>query len=92
MLSNAHGVRLPAIRAAVRSRLCVFACLLPVLSNCATRSLSLDPAGGPSDPAAPVPELVYRSVSAGTTDYQPVGPAPWRDVNDRVAPGGRRAP
>jgi len=49
------------------------------------------PLAGP-DPAAPearVPATVYRPVLSGYVSRRPVEPAPWREQNERVAPGTR---
>ena len=47
-----------------------------VLSGCASPSLPLNE-DGVANPDASVPPLSYRSVTAGTADYQPVDPRPW---------------
>lgn len=43
-------------------------------------------AGGPADPGARVPRQSYTPVTAGTVDYKPVEPQPWKRQNENVAP------
>lgn len=45
-------------------------------------------AADPSDPDVPVRAASYRPVLSGYTAERPVGPKPWREQNERVAPKG----
>jgi hypothetical protein len=63
-----------------------------LLAGCASRLPGLQTGPDPADPALPVTAAPYQPVTAGTADYQPIGPKPWRDMNERVGPGGRRTP
>jgi uncharacterized lipoprotein YajG len=40
----------------------------------------------PADATIPVRAAPYVSVTAGSTDYRPVDPKSWPDVNERVTP------
>jgi uncharacterized lipoprotein YajG len=42
--------------------------------------------GGPADPGSRVPAQRYVPVTAGTVDYRPVDPLPWKERNEKVAP------
>jgi hypothetical protein len=46
----------------------------------------------PANPAARVPSVEYRSTIAPFVSRRPVGPGPWRQQNDRVAPQPKAAP
>jgi hypothetical protein len=46
----------------------------------------------PADPGARVPGVEYRSTIAPFVSRRPVGPGPWRQQNDRVAPEPKAAP
>jgi len=41
----------------------------------------------PSDPRASVRPASYRPVIGSYAGQRPVEPSPWRDQNDRIAPG-----
>lgn len=43
-----------------------------------------------SSPEAPTVAAPYQPVMSGTAPHVPVGLKPWRELNDRVAPGGGR--
>jgi hypothetical protein len=43
-----------------------------------------------ADPATPVGAVGYRSTIGPYTSLRPVDPAPWRELNDRVAPAPKR--
>ena len=43
-------------------------------------------AGGAADPGARVRAQRYVPVTAGTVDYKPVDPLPWKERNENVAP------
>jgi type IV pilus biogenesis protein CpaD/CtpE len=60
------------------------------LAACASPPPVVQTGPDPADPAAPVAHTRYTPVTAGTTDYRPVEPGSWRDMNERVAP--RRMP
>jgi hypothetical protein len=45
-----------------------------------------DASGGPADPGSRVPAQRYVPVTAGTIDYKPVEPQPWKERNQEVAP------
>jgi hypothetical protein len=56
-----------------------------ILAACAkTPPITAGP--DPGDPSAAVPASTYSSVTAGTTAYRPVGPSPWIEQNEKVAP------
>ena len=75
---NPFRTRIPA------SALVVFGILL--LSGCVTPD-SLSVTGrDPSDPAASVPPVRYRSTTAAYVSQRPVAPGPWRRQNERVTP------
>ena len=44
-----------------------------------------------SSPDAPTVAAPYQSVMSGTAPHVPVGLKPWRELNDRVAPGAGRS-
>lgn len=44
----------------------------------------------PSDPEVRVPAATYRTALSGYTSQRPVGPAPWRERNEPVAPAEKR--
>lgn len=62
------------------------------LAGCASPLPTPQTGADPADPTVSVSAPVYVPVTAGTADYRPVEPKPWRDLNDRVAPGARRTP
>jgi len=64
--------------------LAVAACNSPPL-------LELSPSD-PASPEAPITAQPYRPVMAGTVAHEPVGLKPWRELNERVAPGAGRSP
>jgi hypothetical protein len=45
-----------------------------------------------SSPEAPTVDAPYKPVMSGTAPHVPVGLKPWRELNDRVAPGAGRSP
>ena len=61
----------------------VAACSAPPLPE-------LSPADA-SSPDAPTVAAPYQPVMSGTAPYAPVGLKPWRELNDRVAPGAARS-
>ena len=75
---NPFRARLPA------SALAFLGILL--LSGCVTAERLLVAGSDPSDPAAPVPAVRYRSTTASHASQRPVAPAPWRRQNERAAP------
>jgi hypothetical protein len=61
------------------------------VAACAAPSLpELSPADA-SSPSAPSESGAYQPVMAGTAPHMPVAMKPWREVNDRVAPGAGRS-
>lgn len=44
-----------------------------------------------SSPEAPTVAAPYQPVMTGTATHVPVGLKPWRELNDRVAPGAGRS-
>jgi hypothetical protein len=46
----------------------------------------------PADPAARVPAIQYRSVTAGGGSLRPAEPKPWEDLNRGAAPPGSGGP
>jgi hypothetical protein len=69
-------------------RLATALLLAATLAACAGRPV---PYAGPdpSDPAAPVRAVTYRSTIAPYTRQRPVEPAPWGQQNERVTPAPR---
>lgn len=45
-----------------------------------------------SNPEAPTVAAPYQPVLSGTMPHRPVELKPWRELNDRVAPGAGRSP
>lgn len=43
----------------------------------------------PADAAVPVPPVTDISTIGAYTSYRPVSPRPWREQNERVAPGAQ---
>jgi hypothetical protein len=69
----------------------VLAVLALGVASCAAPPLpELSPADA-SSPDAPTVAAPYQPVMSGTAPYAPVGLKPWRELNDRVAPGGARS-
>ncbi len=62
------------------------------LSGCSASPLPETPSPDPGDPQAPAAAMPYTPVMAGTAAHVPVGLKPWRELNDRVAPGAGRSP
>ncbi len=62
------------------------------LSGCSASPLPEMPSPDPGDPQAPVAAMPYKPVMAGTAAHVPVGLKPWKELNDRVAPGAGRSP
>lgn len=63
------------------------------LAGCGGASLPTVTSGpDAADPRAVAMPATYSPVTSGTVNHQPVAPASWRDMNDRVAPrpGGSR--
>lgn len=75
--------------ARVRTPIGVALCGL-LLAACAAAPQRLLVGADPADPAARVPSANYRPVTAGYVRQRPVGPAPWREQNDRLAPGQKQ--
>ena len=71
------------------------AALAALLAGCSStplpQAVSPDPAD-PADPDAATITQPYQPVMAGTAPHTPAGLKPWRELNDRVAPGGSRSP
>lgn len=62
-------------------------CLL--LTACSATPERLLAGATPDDAGISVPATSYRSVLNGYASQRPVEPAPWRALNDRVAPQKR---
>ncbi|MEP7031998.1 MAG: hypothetical protein ABI830_13765 [Pseudolabrys sp.] len=77
--------RLARVRTPVGVALCGL-----LLAACASAPQRLLSGADPADPAARVPSASYRSVTTGYVSQRPVGPAPWREQNDRVAPSQKQ--
>jgi hypothetical protein len=60
------------------------------LSGCMPTTTSIATAD-PSDPAAKVARVGYRSTVAPYTSLRPATPAPWRERNDAVTPQSKQA-
>lgn len=57
-----------------------------LLAGCSSPSDFFDTSGSPADPSSSVPAQRYVPVTAGTIDYKPVDPQPWKERNEKVAP------
>lgn len=62
------------------------------LGVAACSSPPLPEPSGPADPEAPTSTTPYLPIMAGTAAHVPVGLKPWRELNERVAPGAGRSP
>jgi hypothetical protein len=65
----------------------VFAALIALLTAACT-TLPAQPLAGldPADPESPVPPARTGNALGTYVSQRPVGPAPWREQNERVAP------
>jgi len=69
----------------------VLAVLALGVASCAAPPLpELSPTDASSSDA-PTVATPYQPVLSGTASHMPVGLKPWRELNDRVAPGGGRS-
>jgi hypothetical protein len=68
------------------------AALAALLAGCSSTPLPQAVSPDPADPEAVTIIQPYQPVMAGTASHTPVGLKPWRELNDRVAPGGSRSP
>lgn len=59
---------------------------------CSSPPLPEPSASGAASPEAPTVAAPYQPVMAGTAAHAPVGLKPWKELNDRVAPGAGRSP
>ena len=59
---------------------------LPLLAACASAPTPVTSGRHPDDPQARVPAIAYRQAVSGYVSARPVGPRPWRERNDNVAP------
>jgi hypothetical protein len=62
----------------------------PTLAGCAAPVVPDMRGGDPSDADAKVSATGYRPVIESYRSQRPVGPADWRDRNDRVAPAKKK--
>jgi len=62
-------------------------CLLAAACSSPPDRLAANP--GPADANLSAPVASYRPVLGGYVSQRPVGPSPWREQNDRVAPRKR---
>ncbi len=81
MISPLLSIRLARARALIG-----IAMIGPLMAACAAAPERLQTGADPSDPATRVPAASYRPVLSGYVSQRPVGPAPWRELNERVAP------
>ena len=66
--------------------------LVAAITGC-TESLPVIHSGAdPADGKSAVTPTTYKSVTAGTVNYQPVEPKSWRGMNERVAPRAGQSP
>lgn len=72
-----------AARAALFAHLSML-CVLTAACSTAPARPSAGP--DPSDPKARAPAAAYRPVLGGYVSQRPAEPAPWRELNERVAP------
>lgn len=68
------------------------AALAALLAGCSSTPLPQAVSPDPADPEGATITQPYKPVMAGTVPHTPVGLKPWRELNDRVAPGGSRSP
>lgn len=66
--------------------------LVLAASGCSAPPLTPLSPSDASNVDAPAPPTSYQPVLAGTVPHAPVGLKPWRELNDRVAPGGGKSP
>lgn len=57
-----------------------------LLAACSSSPPLIEAGADPSDAKSRVPQARYVPVTAGTVDYKPIGPQPWAERNQRVAP------
>jgi hypothetical protein len=77
------------LRARIRAALAVTA-ISVLVAACAAAPARLNAGADPADPDARVASVAYRPTLDGYASQRPVGPAPWRERNDKVAPGAKR--
>lgn len=79
-------------RPEVTLRNAVVLLIVAAAAGCAQSPLPVLHSGAnPDDAKSGAAPAAYRPVTAGTVSHQPVEPKPWRDMNDRVAPGAGRS-
>lgn len=81
MIPQLLNVRLARIRALIGITALGF-----LTAACAATPERMLAGADPSDPAVRVPSAGYRPVLGGYVSQRPVGPASWREQNERVAP------
>jgi hypothetical protein len=57
-----------------------------LVQGCAQTPAQLRTGSDPADASVRVPSASYRPVLNGYVSQRPVGPKPWREQNDSVAP------
>ncbi|ARQ03068.1 hypothetical protein CAK95_19630 [Pseudorhodoplanes sinuspersici] len=62
--------------------------LAGLLAGCTAARTAPVVVADPADANAPVRAARYNPVLSGYTSQRPVGPKPWREQNERVAPKG----
>jgi hypothetical protein len=69
----------------------VFVALFALLTAACT-TLPAQPIAGldPADPESPVPPVRAENAFGTYLSQRPVGPAPWREQNERVAPKAKQ--
>lgn len=70
------------------TRLIASIALAGLLAGCTAARTAPVAAADPADPDVPVRAARYSPVLSGYTSQRPVGPKPWREQNERVAPKG----
>ncbi len=70
----------------------LFLALAVAVAACSSPPLPELSPSDPANPDAPVTATSYQPVMVGTAAHDPVGLKPWRELNDRVAPGAGRSP
>jgi hypothetical protein len=93
MLSH-HPAVIPAITRGPASisqslaRLASVLVLATALAGCTAARTAPVAAHEPADPNAPVASARYQPVLSGYVSQRPVGPKPWRELNERMTPKG----
>lgn len=70
------------------ARLASVLVLATALAGCTAARTAPVAAYDPADPNVPVKGARYQPVLSGYVSQRPVGPKPWRELNERMTPKG----